>query len=68
MGYREAFNSDYYIYGGCSIVDENIIRTENVPYDNFEQSIEIVLPALSVIYLKPISGDKIKDRVALLDE
>ncbi|MCL2514197.1 MAG: alpha amylase C-terminal domain-containing protein, partial [Oscillospiraceae bacterium] len=50
--YEIVFNSDLKIYGGNGISKKRIYKTENVPSHGQEQSVALVLPPLSTIYMK----------------
>jgi 1,4-alpha-glucan branching enzyme len=55
-GFREAFNSDHIRYGGTGIISEEIILVENNPCHGFEQSVELSIPPLSVVFYKPLNS------------
>ncbi|TDW51336.1 1,4-alpha-glucan branching enzyme [Flavobacterium sp. 270] len=46
---EEVFNSDSKSYGGSGIKNSNVLKTESVPYDGRDFSIELILPPLSVV-------------------
>ena len=50
--YAEIFSSDQAEFGGSGITNGNDIRSNAKPMHGFEQSIELTLPPLSVIFLK----------------
>ena len=50
--YAEIFSSDRAEFGGSGITNGNDIRSSAKPMHGFEQSIELTLPPLSVIFLK----------------
>jgi len=50
--YIEVINSDKGVYGGSNLFNGKDIYSVNQPYQSFDQSIEIVLPALSITILK----------------
>lgn len=50
--YTELFSSDNAIYGGEGVTNGNDIRCEAKPMHGYEQSIELTLPPLSVLFLK----------------
>jgi len=49
--YIEVFNSDLEKYGGSDVYNEPM-KTEDVAWHNFEQSVQIRVPPLATIYLK----------------
>ncbi len=49
----EVFNSDSMYYGGGNLGNGAPIVVQNQPWMGFEQSIEVVLPPLGAIFLKP---------------
>lgn len=51
--YRELMNSDSEIYGGGNIGNSGGVCAEPTPWQGRPYSIELVLPALSVLILKP---------------
>ena len=51
--YVEVFNSDLAEYGGSDVKNEGELLTQDVAWHNREQSIEIRIPPLATIYLKP---------------
>ncbi len=51
--YTEVFNSEAKEFGGCGVTNGNDIKADTEkPMHGYEQSISLVLPPLSVIYLK----------------
>jgi 1,4-alpha-glucan branching enzyme len=50
--YTELFSSDNAIYGGEGVSNGNDIRSEQKPMHGYEQSIELTLPPMSVIFLR----------------
>ena len=52
--YVEVFNSDLEEYGGSGVRNEGDLLTQDVNWHNREQSIEIRVPPLATIYLKPV--------------
>ena len=50
--YLEVFNSDDEEFGGSGIKNVNDIITEDTPWHNQQQSIQIKIPPLATIYLK----------------
>lgn len=59
--YKEVFNSDLEAYGGVGKVNDHVITTENVNYQNYEQSIQITVPPLGTTILKLQEGKGGKD-------
>lgn len=51
--YEEVFNSDSEKYGGSDVRNIGIITTKEFPYHGKQNSIELRIPPLSVIMLKP---------------
>ncbi len=49
----EVFNSDSMYYGGGNLGNGTPIQAQSQPWMGFEQSIEVVLPPLGAIFLKP---------------
>ncbi|MDD2955708.1 MAG: 1,4-alpha-glucan branching protein GlgB [Oscillospiraceae bacterium] len=47
--YKEVFNSDSGAFGGTGITNGEV-RTQELPAHGFEQSVELTLPPLSVLY------------------
>jgi 1,4-alpha-glucan branching enzyme len=54
--YKEILNSDDSKYGGSGIINTNIILTDKINYDNYDQSLKIKLPPLGFIILKQLSN------------
>ena len=50
--YRVVFNSDAVEYGGSGLGTQGDIVSEQIPMHGFEQSIELELPPLSVLFLE----------------
>jgi len=50
--YVEVINSDKSVYGGSNLFNGAPMETSDVPYNNFEQSLEMVLSPLSVTIIK----------------
>jgi 1,4-alpha-glucan branching enzyme len=59
--YEEIFNSEDARYGGSGIGNGNSIPAQPKPMHGCEQSIELTLPPLSVIYLKCKRYKKVKN-------
>ncbi|BBB90385.1 MAG TPA: 1,4-alpha-glucan branching protein GlgB [Methylomusa anaerophila] len=51
--YREVFNSDWQIYGGSGQTNAGAIKVEETPWHNRQTSVELTLPPLATIYLRP---------------
>jgi 1,4-alpha-glucan branching enzyme len=49
--YKEVFNTDRKEFGGEGYTNTDVLRSEEVAYNEWEQSIELTLPPLSVIVL-----------------
>ena len=59
--YEEVFNSDAAEFGGSNVLNENDIPSQEVPWNNQAQSIQVTVPPLATIYLRlkkerPIKG------------
>lgn len=52
--YQEIFNSDDVNYWGSGVKNEGFMQASDIPANGKEYSIEVVLPALSTIVIKPI--------------
>ncbi len=50
--YEEVFSSDRAEYGGSGITNGNTIKTSAVPMHGCEESMELELPPMSVLYLR----------------
>ena len=50
--YSEVMNTEWSEFGGCGISNGTAIVSEDVPMHGLEQSIELTLPPLSVMYFK----------------
>ena len=50
--YAQVFNSDSKEFGGSGIENDEPIRSEDIPMHNFDQSISIEVPPLSVLFFK----------------
>ena len=53
-GLIEVFNTDSIEFGGTGICNPEIIKAENIPCHNQEQSVVLSLPPLSAIFYKPV--------------
>ena len=51
--YRELLNSDAAVYGGSNIGNQGVVQTEPVPAHGFEQSLNLMVPPLGFLLLKP---------------
>ncbi len=51
--YRECLNSDSAWYGGSNMGNAGRIASEAVPWMGFEHSLELTLPPLGALFLKP---------------
>ncbi|MCL0077767.1 alpha amylase C-terminal domain-containing protein, partial [Peptococcaceae bacterium] len=52
--YREVFNSDLEIYGGSGQLNDGNLKASDVAWHNQDYSIEITLPPLAAVFIKPI--------------
>ncbi|MCL0032596.1 1,4-alpha-glucan branching protein GlgB [Peptococcaceae bacterium] len=52
--YREVFNSDLEIYGGSRQLNDGNLKASDVAWHNQDYSIEITLPPLAAVFIKPI--------------
>ncbi len=52
----EILNTDSVYYGGSNLGNGKPLRPEPLPWMDFEQSIEVTLPPLGAIFLKPCAG------------
>lgn len=57
IAYQEVFNSDLGIYGGSNQRNDSLIAASEVPWHNRQYSIELKIPPLAVIFLKPAYKD-----------
>ena len=56
--YAEVFSTDKAEYGGSGFTNGSKIKSsKDEPMHNFEQSVSLTLPAMSVIYLKLVRKD-----------
>jgi len=53
--YKELLNSDNEKYGGSGVVNDAVLESEAVSWDNFDNSISLRLPPLGVVMLEPIN-------------
>ena len=71
--YEEVFNSDAAEFGGSNVLNENDIPSQEVPWNNKAQSIQVTVPPLATIYLRlkkerPIKGQPETREEALVQE
>ncbi len=52
--FEEVFNSDDAQYGGSGIINDSIIKSEEISWDNRQNSIRFKLPPLAFVALKPV--------------
>lgn len=52
--YQEILNSDSELYGGGNIGNQGETRTDSIPWHAFDQSLNLTLPPLGIVILKPI--------------
>lgn len=52
--FREIFNSDAAIYSGSNVGNEGGMYSVETPSHGFEQSVELTLPPLAMVLLKPV--------------
>ncbi|MCL0100978.1 alpha amylase C-terminal domain-containing protein, partial [Peptococcaceae bacterium] len=52
--YREVLNSDLEIYGGSGQLNDGNLKASDVAWHNQDYSIEITLPPLAAVFIKPI--------------
>jgi 1,4-alpha-glucan branching enzyme len=50
--YQEIINSDKGVYGGSNLYNGDPLHTEDIPYNNFDQSLEMILSPLSISIIK----------------
>jgi len=50
--YREILNSDAAVYGGSNVGNAGVVASSAVPVHGRQHSLELVLPPLSVLYMK----------------
>ncbi len=53
--YKEILNSDSSYYAGTNIGNIASVKTDNMPWMGYQNSLELVLPPLGAIILRPIS-------------
>lgn len=53
-GYREVFNSDWEEFGGSDQKNTSILNAEAYKWHNQEFSMEMKIPPLAAVYLKPV--------------
>jgi 1,4-alpha-glucan branching enzyme len=54
--HREIINTDADVYGGSGMGNMGATRAQNVPAHGFAHSLELTLPPLSVLWLRPASA------------
>lgn len=59
--YSEIFNSDSAEFGGSGIKNSDKIISDDMPLHSYSNSVELTLPPMSVIYLKPPAPNKKKN-------
>ena len=50
--YVEVFNSDAEAFGGSNVVNEGLLKAEDIPMHQQEQSLAITVPPLATVYLQ----------------
>jgi 1,4-alpha-glucan branching enzyme len=50
----EVLNTDSMYYGGSNVGNGMPLHPQNVPWMGFERSIEVTLPPLAALFLKPV--------------
>ena len=55
--YREVINSDWAIYGGSGVANEQPVVAQMLPWQNCSFSAPVRLPPLGVLVLKPMRGE-----------
>ncbi len=55
--YREILNTDAECYGGTNQGNHGVAPAEDIPWMGFEHSIELTLPPLGALFLKPEVAD-----------
>ena len=53
--YREILNTDAAIYGGSNLVNHGFVTTSDIAWAGYRQSLEITVPPLGAVILKPAS-------------
>ena len=56
--YREVFNTDADIYGGCNVGNEGGTYSEPIESHGFENSLAITLPPLAMVVFRMVTIDK----------
>jgi len=54
--WQKLFDSDESQYDGSNFMNKNLFQTKNEPWQHRDQSIELNLPPLALVILKPISS------------
>jgi 1,4-alpha-glucan branching enzyme len=52
--YQEVINSDAVIYGGSGRENSDLLKAEEIPWHNYPNSLEIKMPPLAFLLLKPV--------------
>ena len=52
--YKEILNSDASKYGGSDVINDELLHTQNMAWDNKKYSLDVKVPPLATIYLKHI--------------
>ncbi len=55
--YQEVLNSDSGFYGGSNVGNAGVRWTEDIPSHGKARSLDLTLPPLSVLYLRPLSQE-----------
>ena len=58
--YAEVFSTDNTEYGGQGVTNGDKIKSEDIPMHGQQQSLELTIPAMSVIYLKLVRKKPVK--------
>lgn len=56
--HREILNTDAAVYGGSGMGNMGTVAIQDVPAHGFAQSLELTLPPLSVLWLRPASREQ----------
>jgi 1,4-alpha-glucan branching enzyme len=51
--WREILNTDSQLYGGSNVGNGGMVRTQNIPSHGQPQSLDLILPPLAAIFLRP---------------
>jgi len=52
--YRELLNTDAEVYGGSNLGNGGLVSSDPIPWHGQPQSLSLLLPPLSVLFLKPL--------------